>query len=154
MAKAAGIILALLTLIAPGCGGQSMTPSTTIDLSGTWSGVVGAGSGGGRALRVTWSATQTGTTISGPATLTTSPAVSDLTFAGTLSGTVTRAQLSVRYVSNAGTIAGLPDCSVSGQGTGAATPTSISGQLDVAFASCDALGMQAPTTDQFTLTKQ
>jgi hypothetical protein len=151
---AAGIIPPLLTLIAWGCGSQSMTPSTTIDLSGTWSGIVGSGSGGGRALRLTWSATQTGNTVSGPATLTTSPAVSDLTFTGTLSGTVTGTQLSVRYVSNAGAIAGVPDCLVSGQGTGAAMPMSISGQLDVVFTACDSLGLQAPTSSQFTLTRQ
>jgi hypothetical protein len=151
---AAGIIFPLLALIAWGCGSQSMTPSTTIDLSGTWSGSIGSGSGGGRALRLTWSATQTGNTVSGPATLTTSPAVSDLTFTGTLSGTVTGTQLSLRYVSKAGAIAGVPDCLVSGQGTGTAMATSISGQLDVVFTACDSLGLQAPTSSQFTLTRQ
>jgi len=43
---------------------------------------------------------------------------------------------------------------VSGHGTGAAAGTSISGQLDVFFTSCELLGVQAPTSDQFTLTKQ
>jgi hypothetical protein len=80
--------------------------------------------------------------------------VSDLTFTGTLSGTVTGTQLSVRYVSNAGAIAGVPDCLVSGQGTGAALPMSISGQLDVVFTACESLGLQAPTSSQFTITRQ
>jgi hypothetical protein len=125
-----------------------------MDLTGTWSGVVGSGSGGGRALRVTWSATQTGNLIGGPAAVTTSPAVSDVTFTGTLSGTLSGTQLSLSYVSNTGNIAAAPNCSASGHGTAAATGTSISGQLDVSFTSCDVLGLQAPASDQFTLTKQ
>ncbi len=152
---AVGVIAALLAATSSACGGSGMGPSATpTDLSGTWSGVVGSGSGGGRALRVTWSATQTGNTISGPATVTTSPAVSDVTFAGTLSGTLTGTQLSLSYASSAGNSAGAPDCSVSGHGTGSATGTSISGQFDVSFRSCELLGLQAPTSDQLTLTKQ
>jgi hypothetical protein len=152
--RAAVLVGALMTT-ASGCGGSAMSPSASpADLSGTWSGAVGSGSGGGRALRVTWSATQTGNAISGPATLTTSPAVSDLTFTGTLSGTLAGMQLSLSYASNAGNIASAPDCLVSGHGTGAAAGTSISGQLDVFFTSCELLGVQAPTSDQFTLTKQ
>lgn len=149
------IVVSVLAMATSGCGGSSMAPSATpADLSGTWSGVVGSGSGGGRALRVTWSATQTGHTISGPAAVTTSPAVSDVTFTGTLSGTLTGMQLSLSYVSNTGNIAAAPNCSASGHGTGSATSTSIAGQLDVVFTSCEALGLQAPTSDQFTLTKQ
>lgn len=146
--------LSMATAIS-GCGGSGMGPSATpTDLSGTWSGFIGSGSGGGRAVRVTWSATQTGKTISGPATLTTSPAVTDLTFSGILSGTLTGTQLSLSYVSNTGNVAVAPDCSVSGHGAAAATSASISGQLDVAFTSCGALGLQPPTSDQLTLTKQ
>src|SRR5262245_40423104 len=150
----AGIIVALLAMTIGSCGGPSIAPTASVDLSGTWSGVVGSGSGGGRALRLTWSATQTGNTVLGPATLTTSPAVSALSFAGTLSGSLTGLQLSLSYASNAGSNTGAPDCCDSGHGTGTTFGTSISGQLDVAVTSCDALGLQAPTRDQFTLTKQ
>jgi len=46
-----------------------MAPAPPVDLSGTWFGVIGQGSGGGRALRVTWTATQDGSTASGPASV-------------------------------------------------------------------------------------
>jgi hypothetical protein len=149
------VLVGILMITVSGCGGSAMGPSATpTDLSGTWYGVVGSGSGGGRALRLTWSATQAGNTISGPAAVTTSPAVSDVIFTGTLSGTLTGMQLSLSYVSNTGNIPVAPDCSASGRGTGAVTGGSIAGQLDVSFTSCDALGLQAPASDQFTLTKQ
>jgi hypothetical protein len=144
--------IAAFAVTLAGCG--SMTaPSPPIDLSGSWSGVVGSGSGGGRALRLTWTATQTGNTVTGPATLTTSPAVSDVTFTGTLTGSLTGTQLSLSYTAPAGTIASAPQCSVSARGTAASTTTSISGQFDVTFVSCAVLGLQPPISDQFTLTK-
>jgi hypothetical protein len=76
-------------LVAPiaGCG-SSTAPSQNLNLTGTWAGVVGSGSGGGRALRVTWTASQSGSRVSGPATLLTSPAVTDQTFSGTMSGSL------------------------------------------------------------------
>jgi hypothetical protein len=144
--------ISILTVTLGACG--SMTrPSPSIDLSGTWSGVVGSGSGGGRALRLTWTATQTGNTVSGPATIATSPSVSDLTFPGTLTGLLTGTQLSLTYSAASGSIAAAPQCSVSARGTAASTSTAISGQFDVTFLACDLLGLQAPASDQFTLTK-
>lgn len=150
-----GLILGLLAITTSECGGSAIAPlGPPIDVSGTWSGVVGAGSGGGRALRLTWTATQTGDTFSGPATLSTSPAVRDLTFTGTLTGVLTGVQLSLSYASPAGSVAGVPECSVSGRGTAATVGASISGQLDVTFSSCDALDLQPPASDQLALTKQ
>ena len=63
-------------------------------------------------------------------------------------------QLSLSYISQAGSVAGVPECSVSGRGTAAAAGASISGQFDVTFLSCDALGVQPPASNQLALTKQ
>jgi hypothetical protein len=95
-----GLVLSMLALTIGACGGSPPAPSQnpSLNLTGTWSGVVGAGSGGGRALRVTWTASQTSSNLSGPATLLTSPAVTDITLSGTLTGTLTGSQLSLTYV--------------------------------------------------------
>jgi hypothetical protein len=151
----AWFVISLLAMTIVNCGGSTTAPSTSsLNLSGTWSGVVGAGSGGGRALRVTWVASQASSNVSGPATLLTSPPVTDLTFAGTLAGTLTGTQLSLTYTALPGSIAGFATCSVSGRGSAAATSATISGNLDVTFMSCEGLGLQPPSSDQLTLTKQ
>jgi len=144
----------LLALIATvvGCGGTHTAPST--DLTGTWSGVVGAGSGGGRALRVTWSATQSGSSVSGPATVLTSPSVSNIAFVGTMSGTLTGTQLSLSYVSSPGAVREAEACLVSGHGAAAIGSNTMSGNLDVIFMSCDGLDLEPPTNDQLTMMKQ
>jgi hypothetical protein len=145
-------LLVLVSAIA-GCSGSAPSPSS-VDLTGTWSGVVGAGSGGGRALRVSWSATQSGNSVSGPATLLTSPPVTNLTFAGTLSGTLTGTQASLKYVSPSGGVPGSATCSVSGSGAAAIGGNAMSGNLDVAFMSCDGLDLQPPASNQLTMTKE
>lgn len=149
------LVISLLTMTLVDCGGSNTAPSaSSLKLSGTWSGIVGAGSGGGRALRVSWMASQAGRAVSGPATLLTSPAGTDLTFAGTLAGTLDGTRLSLTYTALPGSIPGFPDCSVTAKGSGEATSSTISGSFDVTFTSCDALSLQPPTLDQFTLTKQ
>jgi hypothetical protein len=91
--------------------------------------------------------------VSGPATLTTSPAISDLTFTGTLTGSLSGTQLSLTYNAPAGSLAVAPQCSASAHGAATSTSISIAGQFDVTFVSCDLLGLQAPASDQFTLSK-
>ena len=150
-----GFATSLLVMVVTGCGGSSPAPSQNppLNLIGTWSGVVGAGSGGGRALRVTWTASQGGSTLFGPATLLTSPAVTDITFAGTLTGSLTGNQLSLRFTGSP--VSGSASCVASG--TGSATisgGSTMSGSVDVTFASCESLGLQPPTDDRLTLTKQ
>ena len=147
-------LLLVFVSTIPDCTGGPHTAPSSLDLTGTWSGVVGAGSGGGRALRVTWSATQSGNSVSGPATLLTSPPVTNLSFAGTLSGTVAGAQLSLSYVSSPGGVPGSSTCSLSGNGAAAIGANTMSGNLDVAFMSCDGLGLAPPMSNQLTLTKQ
>lgn len=83
-----GALVAVLAALAGACG-SATGPTTDLILAGTWSGDLGAGSGGGRALRVTWTISQDGTQLSGPVTVSTSPAgilaidgTMDVTFAG------------------------------------------------------------------------
>jgi hypothetical protein len=149
----ASLACLLVTSIA-GCGSSSTAPSQNLNLTGTWSGVVGSGSGGGRALRVTWTASQSGSRVSGPATLLTSPAVTDLTFSGTMSGSLTGGQLSLMFAAPSGSVPGSATCSVTSTGSAAAGTSTISGTLDVTFVACEGLGLQPPTSDQLTLTRQ
>jgi hypothetical protein len=137
-----------------GCSGGTDNAPSSIDLTGTWSGVVGAGSGGGRALRVTWSATQSGSSVSGPATLLTSPPVTNVTFVGILSGTLTGTQLSFSYVSSPGSVRESDMCSLSGNGNAAIGSNTMSGRLDVMFVSCTGLDLEPPLSDQLAMTKQ
>jgi len=150
-----GSVLSVLALTIGACGGYSSAPSQNplLNLAGTWSGFVGAGSGGGRALRVTWTTSQTGSNLSGPVTLLTSPAVTDITFSGTLTGTLTGSQLSLTFMTMPGAVPGSANCSASGTGSASATSTAISGSLDVAFVSCNGLGLQPPANNLLTLTK-
>jgi len=148
-----GSVVGVLTMAAASCSG-SIVPLPTVDVTGPWSGVVGAGSGGGRAVRVTWTATQTSTNVSGPVTLLTSPAVTDITFSGTVSGTLNGVRLSLILAAAPVGVPGSPNCTATGTGTANALGDTISGTLDVSFTSCDALGLQPPSSNQLTLTKQ
>jgi hypothetical protein len=148
-------LTAALVLLA-GCGGASPAPSpgTLLDLSGTWSGTVGAGSGGGRALRVTWVATETGSTVSGAATFSTSPAVTNISFNGTLTGMLTGSQLTLTYSAPPGSVPTSAECFVSGRGAADVSNSAMSGSLDVSFVSCDSLGLEPPLSNKLTLTRQ
>jgi hypothetical protein len=98
---------------------------------------------------------QSGNSVSGPATLVTSPAVTDITLSGTLTGSLIGNRLSLAYMGLPGGVPGSTKCSVSGTGSATATGTSaITGVLDVSFVSCDPLGLQPPANDQLILTKQ
>src|SRR5262245_35319089 len=141
--------------VLAGCGESiAPTPISAHTLTGTWSGVVGSGSGGGRALRVTWTAAQNGSSISGPATLLTSPAVTDITISGTLTASLTGSQLLLTFTAPAGSVQGSATCSMSGVGSGSVVDSAISGTLDVAFVACERLGLQPPVSNVLLLTKQ
>jgi hypothetical protein len=148
-------ILSLLAVAVTACGGSTPGPSpvSSLDLNGTWSGMVGAGSGGGNALRVTWTASQAGSNLSGPVTLLTSPAVTGITFSGTLTGSLTGSQLALTYSARAEGAAGSTGCTASGSGSAIAGSSLISGTLAVSFVSCEALGLQPPARNELALTK-
>ena len=142
-------VVSLISMLVASCGGAALMPSPPVNLSGTWSGVIGQGSGGGRALRVTWTATQDGSTASGPASVLTSPPVTDVIFSGTLTGRISGSQVSLTLSAQP-----LPgsDCSLSGTGSGAVAAGTIAGSLDVHFTSCGVL--DAPSNNQLVLAKQ
>ena len=125
-------------------------PTEPVNLTGTWSGVIGQGSGGGAALRVTWTATQNGSTATGPVSVLTSPPVTDVMFSGVMTGTISGTQVSL-------TLSGQPlvgsDCSLTGSGAASAASGNLAGSLDVHFSpACGAL--QPPSNGGFVLAKQ
>jgi hypothetical protein len=143
------IVVSVISVLASSCGGSAMMPSPPINVTGTWIGVVGGASGDGRALRVTWTATQDGTTASGPASVVTSPPVTDVIFSGTLTGRISGSAVSLSL--SAEPLRG-SNCSLSGAGSAAVATGTIAGSLDVHFTSCGAL--EPPASNQIVLTRQ
>jgi hypothetical protein len=126
-----------------------MMPSPPVNVVGTWSGILGRESGGGRALRVTWTVTQDGSSASGPVSVLTSPPVTDVIFSGTLAGTISGNQLFLTLSAQP-----LPntDCTMSGSGSAVVATSTIAGTLDLHFTSCGVL--EPPSSNQLVLTKQ
>ena len=150
-----GALTFALAATLAGCSGSSAGPSTnSVNLSGIWTGAVGAGSGGGRALRITWLVNQAGDIVSGMATVSTSPAVTDITFSGMLGGSIAGSRVLLTFNAPRGSVPGAADCSVTGTGFADVSGGAVAGALDIVFASCDSLGLQPPASDQMTLTKQ
>ena len=143
------VLVLLLASVAAACGGSTTGPSGSLNLTGTWSGVVGMGSGGGRALRMTWMATQQGSNLSGPVTVRTSPALPDTEFSGTLAGAVAGNSLSLTLAAQPQAASG---CSLSGTGSASPTTDTISGHLNLAFVACGTL--EPPSNSQLVLTKE
>jgi len=142
------MVVSVISMLVASCGGPTV-PSPSVNLNGTWSGVIGRASGGGRALRLTWTATQEGSTASGPASVLTSPPVTDVIYSGTLTGRISGNQVALTLSARP-----LPgsDCSLSGTGSAAVATGTIAGSLDVHFTSCGVV--EPPSNDQIVLTKQ
>lgn len=145
------VLLGLLSVSSVACRGSTTMPSAALNLSGTWSGLLGQ-SASGTALRVTWVATQSGNTISGSATLI-KPAA-DVPATGPLVGTLAGTQLSLTYMVSTGGVPGFANCSISGSGSATATGSTISGSLAVTFTSCAGSGLEPTGSNQLMLTKQ
>jgi hypothetical protein len=118
-----------------------------------WTGLLGA-PGSGSALRMTWMASQSGTSVSGPLSIVKPMAAVEAT--GPLTGTVSGTQLSISYVVTAGSVIGYPSCSISGTGSGTLSGSTISGTLTLTFTSCGGAssGLEPPASNQLSLTKQ
>ena len=145
------LLVVMLACITTGCGGSASGPSSSLNLTGSWSGMVGQPQSGS-ALRLTWIATQSGTTVSGPATLV-KPST-DVPATGTMAGTLTGSQLMLTYEVPAGSVPVYLSCTISGSGTATATAQSIMGALQLVFTNCLGSGLETTESPQFTLVKQ
>ena len=105
----------------------------------------------GSALRITWNATQTGATVSGPATLL-KPAT-NVPATGTMSGTLSGNQLTLSYSVPAGAVPVYLSCTIVGAGSAVASSQTISGTLQATFTNCLGSGLETPDSPQLTLTR-
>jgi hypothetical protein len=150
-------LIVILTWAAAGCGSDSGTVTSPgpADVAGTWTGLLGT-PGSGSALRMTWTASQSGTSVSGPLSIVKpmAPAAAEAT--GPLTGTISGSQLSISYLVAAGSVFGYPGCSISGTGSGTLSGSTISGTLMLTFTSCggSSSGLEPPASNQFSLTHQ
>ena len=148
-------VLPLLLIATLGCdddGSNSPTIGTpaTVNLAGTWTGQLGA-QGTGTALRATWTATQTGNSITGTIALTKPNA--NLDFTGTLSGTLSANRLTLTYSVPRGNVPDLADCTMSGSGTADSTNTAIAGTLNITYTNCQGFSATPTASEPLTLAK-
>jgi hypothetical protein len=147
--------VAALIGAATGCGSDSGTVVSPepADVTGVWTGLLGA-PGSGSALRMTWVASQSGSSVSGPLTIV--KPMSAVPATGPLTGTISGSQLSLSYAVAAGSVSGFPSCSISGTGTGTLSGSTIAGTLSLTFTSCGGAssGLEPPASNQLSLTKQ
>ena len=144
--KALGALLTAIMVAS--CG--SSTDEPTLTFTGTWKGTFGTAS---TPFAVTWTATQTGSAVAGPALVVVSPVVS---FTGTITGTLSNGQLALAIAVPAGAIAAIPACSITGAGQSTtATSSSIVASILVTFsqACLGTVTTQASSTATLTLTK-
>ena len=140
------------TLLASlsGCGGSSNAPSPPTDLTGTWSGQLGQ-QGSTSALRLTWTATQTGNVVSGLGTLV-KPAV-DVQARGVMTGILNGDRMFLTYVVPSDSIQGFFSCEITGFGNASATNDSMTGELVLTFRSCAGTGLEPPGSNMLRLTR-
>ena len=116
-------------------------PASGLNLAGNWTGSFSAenGAASGSGIQLKWTATQSGANVSGPIVLTVKDddeGGADTVVNGTLSGTVSGAELTAtRFTVAAGAIPipELSTCTISGAGTYPATTASISGPMAMTF---------------------
>lgn len=155
-----GAILSACVFTFVGCGdsdGAAATtgPSPSINLTGTWVGTIAA-EGEGDAPRVTWTASQTGSQLSGPMVVSFEEDGEEFRLNGTMNGTLSGSQLEIAFTIPAGSIADAPNCSISGTGTSTPTATSIKSTITVRFApGCQGnVADHEVETDTLSLTRQ
>ena len=143
------VVALLLTL--PSCGGSSTAPPDALNLSGSWTGLVGQPMSGG-ALRLTWQVSQANLSLTGSASLVKPAAGAPAN--GTITGTVNGDRLTLAFSAPAGSVQGFPSCAVSGSGSATVTGTTMAGTLDLTFASCNGTGLEPTGSNQLSLSKQ
>ena len=127
-------------LACAGCG-DSMSPlEPTPDIVGAWTGQIGSPMSGA-ALRLSWTASQTGRTASGPARFVKPMVGTELP--GTMTGTINGNQVALVFAAAPGGVPTVPDCAASGRGTGTITRTFISGRFTLTATGCDSIGIES-----------
>jgi hypothetical protein len=106
----------------------------------------------GSALRVTWTVSQTGSAVTGPATVI-KPAL-NVPATGTMNGTLVGSQLTLTYSVPAGSVPVYLSCMITASGSATASSQTISGNLQAMFTNCLGSGLEAPDSAQLLLTKQ
>src|SRR5262245_48479518 len=88
--------------------GPSNNTTTSINLAGTWTGTLGNPPVDPNPDRLSWTATQNGTSVTGPAVLTmtgATPSEPDKVVTGTMVGTISGTQVSLTFTLPAGVFA-------------------------------------------------
>lgn len=153
------VIAAGAVVAAAGCGEATMPsppPAGPLQLAGVWTGTLfhpGSGTGG-VPMQVRWTATQVGTVVSGPHTITRPD--SGLVITGTLTGTLSGSEMALTQTVLRGGVSGFPNCAIVAAGQFTPTERSISGVLQTSFAGCDGFNMFAngAVPAQLALTRQ
>ena len=135
----------------PSATTPSAPPAPSLNLTGSWSGTIGTVD----PIKVAWTATQSGSAVSGPFTLT---ILDDnnkpFTVTGTFGGTLTGSALAGTFTVAAGGVSGFPNCSFKGTGTSTADASSIAGTFAFTFVSCAGFVDQPTQSDLVSLRKQ
>lgn len=162
-------VLGVCLAVSAACGSNGSgsanpaAPSTpSMNLAGSWAGKMAATRSDGRPDSnpgvVAWTASQNGSSVSGPLTLTFNNNDNSgvtLSFRGTLSGTLSGTQLALTLSFPAGTFVDVPACAITGTGTATPTTSAISSSVTITFgAACvGTISDQSSEIDQLTLTK-
>ena len=134
-----------------GCGDSGTSPSEPpADLTGSWTGQIGS-STSGTAIRITWTATQSGSTASGAARLV-KPAVGT-EVPGTLTATIDGNRASLSFSAPAGSVPTLPACTSSGTGSGIFGGNSMSGSFTLAATGCASIGIDNASGAAMVMTR-
>ena len=132
------LFCALITCAA--CGDSDTSPSEPpADLTGSWTGQIGS-SMSGTAVRLTWTATQAGSTASGAARLV-KPAVGT-EVPGTLTAAIDGNRVVLSFSAPAGSVPTVPACTASGTGSGTFAGNSIAGAFSLTATGCASIGIE------------
>ena len=145
-----GIATAGLLAAMTACGSAPATPTAPLDLTGTWVGQLGQPASTS-AMRLTWTATHSGNTVSGVATIV-KPVV-NVEARGAMTGMLNGNRLVLVFVVFPDSIPGFPACEIAGTGVATASSNRIEGALSLTFRSCAGTGLEAPASSDVVFTR-
>lgn len=134
----------------------STSPATTLTLTGNWSGSLGSPADPSPD-RLTWTATQSGTSVTGPVVYTVSGRSPSLR--GTMTGAISGSQVALTFTLPAGSwvpVGGPSACSETGTATATPAATSMSAPMTLTFAAACIGTVSKGSTDtvQLSLAKE